>query len=173
MNRNFISHVRRIFSYIRLSISRLCAANLSEYIALCLDIIYQLLINIFSFSNKYLVIFIFYYCIDCIDCFTNVLYIDKVCESWLNFLKSRGFISTWNWSETKSRECVCHLQHVEAEGLVLRAEHTQLRPALHWPGNSNERVYCIHDAYASADARMCSMNGARGRVFTHRLSGSH
>lgn len=31
---------------------------------------------------------------------------------------------------------MCHLQHVEAEGLVLRAEHTQLRHALHRPGNS-------------------------------------
>lgn len=31
---------------------------------------------------------------------------------------------------------MCHLQHVEAEGLVLRAEHTQLRHALHRPGNT-------------------------------------
>lgn len=32
--------------------------------------------------------------------------------------------------------CVpCRLQHVEAERHVLRAEHTQLRHALHRPGN--------------------------------------
>lgn len=78
---------------------------------------------------------------NCIDCFTNVLYADKIKFSRL---KSRDFISIRNWSEMKSREYVCHLQHVEAEGLVLRAQHTQLRPALHWPGNSNERVYTTH-----------------------------
>jgi len=68
---------------------------------------------------------------------------------------------------------MCHLQHVEAEGLVLRAEHTQLRHALHRPGNSIYTLAYIR-TYARRDgctrARTYSMNGAREHVFTHRLS---
>lgn len=37
-------------------------------------------------------------------------------------------------------EYLYHLQHVEAQRLVLRAELTHLRPALHRPGNSNEYI---------------------------------
>lgn len=65
---------------------------------------------------------------------------------------------------------MCHLQHVEAEGLVLRAEHTQLRHALHRPGNTAStytNVYTQADVHARA--RTYSMNGAREHVFTHRL----
>lgn len=69
---------------------------------------------------------------------------------------------------------MCHLQHVEAEGLVLRAEHTQLRHALHRPGNTASiyirtythprRMYTHTHTHVRARERAYSMNGARARA---------
>jgi len=48
---------------------------------------------------------------------------------------------------------MCHLQHVEAEGLVLRAEHTQLRHALHRPGNAASTYTHVYAPETDAHAR--------------------
>jgi len=48
----------------------------------------------------------------------------------------------------------CHLQYVEAEGLVLRAEHTQLRHALHRPGNAANIYIYIYTCTYTHSRRM-------------------
>lgn len=58
--------------------------------------------------------------------------------------------------------CVpCRLQHVEAERHVLRAQHTQLRHALHRPGNLElPPLYVDVSRYAMSRIRVC-------RLFTY------
>ena len=50
---------------------------------------------------------------------------------------------------------LCRLQRVEAERHVLRAEHTQLRHALHRPGNLELPLYLDISRYAMS--RSCSL----------------
>lgn len=62
---------------------------------------------------------------------------------------------------------MCYLQHVEAEGLVLRAEHTQLRHALHRPGNAANiyiRTY-THSRRMHTRAHVQHEWRARARVY--------
>jgi len=61
---------------------------------------------------------------------------------------------------------------VETEGLVLRAEHTKLRPALYRPGNSNEHTHARSRARVGARARASARYEWRARGSSARIYGA-